>query len=117
MFQEHNPGQIVVTIEETDNGIPTRTGEILSVGSFDGDTITTDPAGEWVEIDMQDVTLNGEQVYAIVVDAIESEPLGIVIGWRSDKIEGYSKGSAYILIPDGSWYKISRDFMFEIYGS
>lgn len=113
MFRVSEPGEVVVSIQETgDDGKPTDT--ILSIGTFDGDSITTDLNGEWVEIDMPDISLTGSVIYSVVVDPPDGGTGNI--RWRKDETGGtvYTKGSAYSL--SGVWTEKPWDYMFEIYG-
>lgn len=111
MFRGGDPGEITVLIQETEDGVPIDV--ILSVGAFDGDSITVDGAGEWIDIDIADVILDGGVFYAIGVDPEDGAPG--VIGWRCVEGESYAKGDGYRSSGE-SWIENHRDFMFEIWG-
>jgi hypothetical protein len=65
LYRKGNPGTFTVEVYATDeNGLPT--GDILSRGTINGNTITTDIAGEEVEIIMDEVLLNESTEYALV---------------------------------------------------
>ena len=110
------PGTVTVTINTTSGGLPTST--ILCTGTTNGDTLTTNNAGEWREIIFtSSANLTSGVVYAIVVSA----PAGSYnLRWRDDSSSPtYSGGKACSSSNSGSsWAAISpdQDQMFDTYG-
>ena len=108
-----SPGTCTVSIKATSGGEPS--GDDLSTGTFDGDSITTSSSGEWIDVSMSDYTLENGVTYAIVIRSSESVPT--VVNWLCDTDEGYAGGTGYQSADSGdSWASLSLDFLFEVDG-
>jgi len=72
LFRVGSPGTITVSIRATDgSGHPT--GDDLTSGTTDGDTLTTNNAGEWREVTLTSYTLSAGTKYAIVIRALSAD--------------------------------------------
>jgi hypothetical protein len=112
------PGEVTVSIRATAFSVPT--GPDLCSGTIDGNTLTTDGAGEWKEIifDTQTLLL-ASTMYAIVIRAIDGDDNNN-LRWRDD-----NSSPTYLL----GWYLTSAssgarwdrwretDMMFEEWGT
>lgn len=110
MYRIGTPGTITLSIRATDlDGKPT--GSDLASGTFDGDTITDDEAGEWVTFLLGPLSLELGVKYAIVVRVAGSS--------CRIRISGnlYADGSVFFSTNSGStWSAIAtQDMMFEVY--
>lgn len=115
LYRDGLPGTITVSIRATDgSGHPT--GEDLCSGTTNGDTLTTDFAGEWREITLgAGYNLSPDVKYAIVVRA----PSGNLGAWRFDISSSTYTGGCYESSDDSgeSWTPVvTSDFMFEEWG-
>ena len=115
MWKGGSPGTITVAIRAVDgSGLPT--GSDLSTGTTNGDTLTTDPAGEVREITMSSYELQASTKYALLMkSAVYSPPTN----WAFANI--LSSGSSYtgghFLYYEASWNELAgADFYFEIWG-
>lgn len=117
IYRLGSPGTVTVSIRATNQGKPT--GSDLCVGTTDGDTLTTNTAGEWREITFSASTaLTASTMYAIVVRALSGAVLNRVF-WRCDSTSAtYANGTYTSSYDSGSnWANISkRDTMFEEWG-
>lgn len=65
LYRYGNPGTLYIYLYSANaTGLPT--GAILATGSYDSSTITTDPAGEWVNITMPSYYLLTNTEYAVM---------------------------------------------------
>ena len=114
LFKIFAPGTITVSIRATSANLPT--GNDLCSGTTDGDTLTTDTAGEWREISLgAGYALSTGTKYAIVVRAASTWG-----GWRVDETSPtYTGGTeVYSLNSGSSWTAVSTvDALFEEWGS
>ena len=116
LYRELLPGTITVSIKATDTGDPT--GSDLCSGTIDGDTLTTDSAGSWYEIDIDDYSLEASTQYAIVVRAIAGDAANS-LWWRMDGSAGAESDGQEELSTNGgvSWTgDADDDYMFEVWG-
>jgi len=118
LYRTGSPGTITVSIRATDaDGKPT--GADLCSGITDGDTLTTDPSGEWREITLGDgYNLDADVRYAIVVRAPSSNPSNY-FRWRMDTTSpSYADGSYSASKNSGSTWTLdtAKDTMFEDWG-
>jgi hypothetical protein len=111
------PGQITVSIRDTAFSVPT--GPDLCSGTFDGNTLTTEGAGEWKEIifDTQALLL-AATMYAIVIRAIDGDDSN-TLRWRDDNssptyLPGWYLTSASSGANWNRW--VGTDMMFEEWG-
>jgi len=114
LYRAAFPHTITVSLTATDDeGHPT--GDDLCSGTTDGDTLPTEPPGEWREITLGDgYNLQPNVKYAIIVAAPDFGP-GSTLYWRYDSTGTYPRGN-YEETPDGgvTWNAyVARDFMFE----
>lgn len=118
LLRANSPGDITVSIRETDGeGHPT--GIDLCSGTTNGNTLTTDTAGEWREITLGDgADLNADQKYAIVVRALDASGSNYPF-WRYDSADATYVGGNYEYSGDGGsdWgSQAGMDYMFEDWG-
>lgn len=108
-----------VSIRATDPSTGRPTGGDLCSGTTDGDTLTTDTAGEWREITLGSGTpLAAGTKYAIVFRVLDPAWLASIY-WRVDETSPtYAGGEAVYSGNAGStWSSISgTDYMFEEWG-
>ena len=108
------PSDVTVSIRATSGGLPT--GEDLCSETFDGNTLTTDSAGEWKEITFSSpIVVTSETVYAIIVRGAEP-----YLRWRwDDSSPTYTGGSRVGSADSGSTWTAytGEDYMFEVYGT
>jgi len=114
LYRVGEPGIITVSIKATSEHFPT--GDDLCVGTTNGNTLTTDSAGEWREIILgSGYNLLAETQYAIVVRALDGDSDN-KIQWKADSSSPTYAGGEYCLSSDGgdSWQRNTLyDFMFE----
>jgi len=118
IYRGGNPGTVTVSIRNADQTWHKPTGSDLASGTTNGDTLTTDTAGEWREItlDTPYTVVSGTE-YAIVLRAAGTNPN--VIYWRGIGSNGYATGWFSTSSNSGvTWANggTSRDYMFELYG-
>ena len=112
------PGTLTVSIRATDGeGKPT--GGDLCSGTIDGDTLTTDGAGEWREITFSPgYELTASTKYAIVSRTLTGDGSNYV-SWRADSTSPtYTDGSNTASVNSGSTWILftTTDMMFEEWG-
>jgi hypothetical protein len=114
IYRVGSPGTVTVSLRATmDDCIPT--GSDLASGTINGNDLSTDTSGEWVEITFSEpLSLVSGTHYAIVVKAEGADPSNAV-KWRSDSSGDYDGGNAanydgFEWIPDPDY-----DHMFEVY--
>jgi hypothetical protein len=120
LYRVGTPGTITVSIKAVDvNFKPT--GDDLCSGTTNGDTLTTDSGGEWIEITLGDgyILTTGTQ-YAIVVRALSGDVYNKVV-WRMDAESPtpptYEGGGGLQSTNSGSTWGIAPiDMMFETWG-
>ena len=121
LWRVGTPASVQVSIRATDGGLPSSapTGADLCSGVTNGDTLTTDTAGEWREITFPiPAALKADRSYAIVVRAPSgSDPLN-VIWWRRSNT-GYAGGGRWDSLDAGVTWPIgqSADMGFEDWGA
>jgi len=111
------PGTITVSIRAVDgNRFPV--GGDLTSGTINGNSLTTDPAGNWYTIAMPSYNLQPSTEYAIVVRAIDIDGVG-ELRWRYDFPAYYTGGYTYISYTSGDmWMRYNGDdMMFEVWGN
>ncbi len=119
VYSKGSPGTCYFSIRETSDGFPT--GLDLSLGSLDGNSITTNTSGEWYSINMTHYTLQASTQYGLVAGCPDgSEDDVNSIRWIRDDDDGYSEGGQVLSIDSGlTWWHSypANDFMFEISGT
>jgi len=123
LFRIGTPGTVTIGIRATDgNGHPT--GGDLTSGTIDGDTLTTDDAGEWYEISLTEYTLPANTKYATVLRAPTADPDTEAVGWRCEWPGTYAgmngehsadSGVTWLSLLD--YWGADGDFMFEVWGN
>lgn len=114
LFRLGSPGTLTVSIRATDaDGHPT--GDDLTSGTINGNTLTTDTAGAWYEISLTAYTLSAGTKYAIVARAPDGDTSNRV-RWRADTTDPtYTGGNLETSTNAGiSWTADTTvDLMFE----
>jgi len=117
LYRKGSPGTVTVSIRATSGDHPT--GADLTVGTIDGNSLTTATAGAWYEIALTEYTLNASTKYAIVVRAPNGSTNNYLY-WRADKTSPtYTGGNREDSIDNGvTWTTTTlSDFMFEVWGN
>ena len=113
LYRVTTPGIVTVSIRATDgSGLPT--GSDLISGTTDGDTLTTNTAGEWREVTLgAGYDLVAGTKYAIVIRSVTQ-----TLAWRlEDPLGNYAGGNSLDSSDSGvSWTNLNDDFMFEEWG-
>lgn len=108
-----SPGDINVSIRATSGYLPT--GNDLTSGIIDGNSLTTDTAGLWYEIAVPMYQLTASTKYAIIARAIAGS-VGNRVYWRYATSGTYSGDSLASTNSGSTWdYDPYVDFMFEIW--
>lgn len=114
-YRVGSPGTVVVSIRATSSGYPT--GTDLCSGSFNGNDLTTDTAGEWAEaIFSSPAALSASTRYAIIVRAVDAG--AAFVRWRRDYLSPmYSGGLLLASTDSGSSFTTysSGDQLFRTY--
>lgn len=117
-WRELSPGTLTVRIRATDgSGLPT--GADLASGTYNANTLTTNPAGEWITITLSaGYALSAGVKYAIVVTVTGTGLNNF--NWIADSSSPtYSGGNTVFSDADAgtTWTaNTGRDFMFEEWG-
>jgi hypothetical protein len=116
MFKSGSIGDVHVGIKETVGGLPT--GDDLTSGSTDGNTLTSSITGEWRNVPLNSCLLNAGTQYALVVRTEETD-INHTLNWCCDGTSTVYTGGVSLESNAGStWTGYSTyDFMFEIYGT
>jgi len=117
LWRAGSPGTLTVSIKAVDeNGQPT--GNDLTSGTTNGNTLTTSSSGEWREISLTEIELEANTKYAIVARALNGN-LGNTIKWRLGTYSEYDGGNSERSETSGSsWTPYSyHDQMFEVWGN
>jgi len=116
--QKAIPGDVIVSLRATDkNGHPV--GPNLTIGTIDGNTLTTLESGEWREIAFNaSYNVVSGTKYAIVVSAPSRSGLN-AIKWLHDEAGTYAGGNRESSANSGfTWGSdLNSDYLFEIYSS
>jgi hypothetical protein len=116
LYKHGTPTTVNVTIRTVDGSYkPTTT--ILSWGTTDPTTLTTDGGGEWRNVSMSYYLLSASTQYAIVVHLASNDPNYII--WNVDSTSPtYAGGQIWYSANSGStWSGYAYDGMFRLYGS
>lgn len=113
------PGTMTVSIREASGDEPTG-GDLVS-GTFNGNTVTLDSSGEWIEITFgTPYSLSASTKYTIVMRnaGVDGGPTAVIRWLAVDGSSSYPDGQAKYSFDGGSsWSSSSRDFNFETWGS
>jgi len=117
MSKRAYPHDITVGIRLTDGeGKPT--GNDLTSGTTDGDTLPTGTPGEWREVQLTPYALTQGVKYAIVARAPGATATNTMRWWRRNDNSNYPRGSLYTSINSGvAWTGQSYDFNFEVWSA
>lgn len=111
------PGTITVSIRSVD-GDSKPTGGDLTSGTTNGDTLTTNTAGEWREISLISYGLSSDTMYAIVIRAVEGSADNLLRIRIDNSSPTYTGGVRQYSANSGvSWSLSSSDALFEEYGT
>lgn len=116
-YRVNSPGTITVSIRATSSGHPT--GGDLCSGTTDGDTLTTDTAGEWREITLgAGYDLLASTKYAIVIRCLDGDDSNHIRCRMDSSSPTYAGGNWELSIDSGvNWTtQAGYDFMFEEWG-
>ena len=117
-YRLSTPGILIISIRNVDgDGKPT--GSDLTYGTIDGDTFTTNEAGEWYEVTFTTgYTLLSNTKYAIVADTPDAIRGVTQVRWRGDFSSPTYDGGYVVTSPDKIIWIINEteDMMFETYG-
>lgn len=120
LYREGNPGTFTVSVREVDASHKPTGADIGGVtGTIDGDELTTDTDGEWVEITFgAGIDLVAETEYAIVTRAISGNITNSIHA-RVDTGNGYADGLGVSSVNSGvAWSTVATtDWMFKEYGA
>jgi len=111
------PNTIYISIRAV-NGSEVPTGSDLSTGTTNGNTLTSDFAGEWRNVSMTPYELKAGTQYSIVAHINGGDSTNRVL-WKSDASNPtYNGGIAGVSINSGVVWTPQPvgDYMFEIYG-
>jgi len=117
LYKGGNPGTVTVSIRASSGGIPT--GDDLTSGTTDGNTLPAASPGEWREINLTPFQLQASTTYAIVIRAPDGDNLNYVV-WRCDNNEPTYTGGVSSKSSDSGkdWAEDTGvDLMFEEYGT
>jgi hypothetical protein len=118
MWREGSPGTVTVSIKAV-NGSGHPTGADLTSGTTNGNTLTTNTAGEWREITLTEYTLAVNTTHAIVVRATSGDADNAAF-WRLDSTSPtYADGNMeYSGNSGASWTSYTGyDQLFEVWGN
>ncbi len=118
MYRVGSPGDITVSLRDTDeDGKPTGSDIDSVTGTTDGDTLTTNAAGEWREITLSaGILLTSGEKYAIVVRVIAGDASNYVWLRQDGSPPYYSGGKSGSSTNSGSsWSAFDQSYMFEAY--
>jgi hypothetical protein len=121
LYRVGSPGTLTVSIRTATGGESgTVTGSSdLSSGTFNGNTVTTNTAGQIYEISMSSYTLTASTSYAIVLSASAGDGSNYLSPIRNSQVSPapYSGGQRNGSTDSGSsWSGLSTDYYFEVYG-
>lgn len=115
------PTTTTIHIRATDPATKEPIGDDLTSASFDGSTLTDDPAGEWKEITLPRYSLKKDVRYALILSELANIEVGVA--WRRDDGiggTGYSRGARGSSSDGGVTWAVGLDgdggFMFEEWG-
>jgi len=117
LYRVGSPGTVTVSIRATTDGKPT--GADLCVGTTDGNTLTTNTAGEWREITLGNgYDLSADTQYAIVIRALNAISTNRVVWCLDASSPTYGDGTYVYSSDSGDSWTVdnARDCMFEEWG-
>ena len=117
IYRVGSPGTLTANIYQVSGGVPT--GQEIGTGDISGDALTTDTAGAWYSITLdEEIALQTGTIYAVVLEARNGTSEDYVL-WRYDNADGYADGTEVTSTNGGStWSAVgANDMMFEIWGN
>lgn len=117
VYRKGSPGTVYLYLCGTTGGHPNGY-DIKRTGSFNGNTITNNSAGEWVTISVASYTVTSGTKYGLVLKA-SSGDIDNCIYWLYDADSPTYTGGNFEYTTDGgaNWTSYtSADYMFDIYG-
>ena len=105
LYRVGNPGTITVSIRATD-GTGKPTGEDLTSGTTDGNTLTDSSDGEWREVTLTPYLLNAATKYAIVARATGGTAANAG-KWKQDSLDPYAGGANHESGDSGSTWTVA----------
>jgi len=115
LYREGSPGTCNLNIYATTSDHPT--GSAIASGSFNGNALTTNTAGEWITVTYTGTALTSTTKYAIVLNCPDGTNPNRV-NWRMDASSPSYSGGSYGASADSgaNWsMNTSYDHMFETY--
>jgi len=111
-----SPGIITFELKDVDsNNKPT--GSVLTSGTTDGDTLTTNTDGEWREVMITPYTLSPGIMYSVVIYCTGADYVNS-INIHGDGTSSYTAGNGMYSTDSGStWTLYTMQFLFEEYGT
>ena len=111
-----SPGTLTVGIRATTSGLPS--GADKSSGTYSGDGVTTNVAGEWIEITFSTGTLAVASIKYAIVCRCPNAAGGNYLTWHADTTgPTYTGGSLVQGISGSGWSEATEsDEMFEEWG-
>ena len=119
LYRVGSPGTITLELYAAD-GAQKPTGSALATGTLDGDTLTTNTAGEWVDISYSVGYAVTNAVQYVHVVTASSGDASNKLGWRLDSSSPTYAGGLYLSSSNNgsTWGTVATiDFMFENYSS
>lgn len=121
MLRAGNPGTFTVQIYQAEPGYGNPPiGDALCAGSYDGNSLTTDAAGEWIDVIFDSYTALPETNCVVIITAGAGTDDSNFIRWRIDTSTSYVEGCStwYTGTPPLNWdYSLTCDHMFEVWDS
>lgn len=117
MYRTGLPGDVTVSIRAADaQGKPT--GSDLATGTTDGNTLTTDTAGEWREIALTSYTLVAGTQYTWIFRVLDGDASNYINYRYDSSAPAYPGGAGGSSLNSGStWtFYVPADGMFEEHG-
>jgi hypothetical protein len=117
LFRQGSPGTVTVSIRATSGLGQHPTGSDLTIGTIDGNSLTTDTSGAWYEIPLTEYSLSPNTKYVIVVRALSGD-LNNRLWWRVDYVApAYEKGNNEYSDDGGNTWatRFEFDCMFEVW--
>jgi len=115
IYRKNSPGTLTISIRDVGNdGYPT--GNDLSIGTIDCDSITTSFSGDWYDATMSNYMMRCGQEYAIIMRALSGDSNNAVY-LRVEVVGSYAGGNSIYSTDGGNnWLTSTSERLFEIYG-
>ena len=115
IYRKNSPGILTISIRDVGNdGYPT--GNDLSIGTIDCDSITPSSPGDWYDATMSNYMMRCGQEYAIIMRALSGDSNNAVY-LRAEVAGSYAGGNSIYSTDGGdNWLTSTSERLFEIYG-